>query len=401
MRPARSSSSARPSRGRCPAASRAGRRRRRSTVAAAPSSRRRPRASATSPSRSALRRRPRRAAASSLIVNVRSSASGRSAATAARCSRAIATIRSAPSIWSAVRTLARVGGDVDPPLGGRADRLRRRRRPLPPGRAGRGRPGHGAAPSRRSSARRRRPSADGERQTFPVQTTRMEAMSGRRASLTRALRRAVAGARAAAVTSPRAEQPRRPVREVEHRGGPPLERLLLAEVHGDARPPKAATSSSHVVAGGSPERFALVTASGPAARARASASGWSGHADADRGRVAPQVATPSPPSVRGSTIVSGPGQHAAARRVGALVEDRQSRAPRSADATSTGSVRSAGRSFAANTAAVAAGSSGRVPTPYTVSVGNTISAPRRAAATAASSGEAVTAAARRPRGPAR
>ena len=52
----------------------------------------------------------------------------------------------------------------------------------------------------------------------------------------------------------------------------------------------------------------------------------------------------------------------------------------------------AGRAFAANSRAVAAGSSGEVPMPYTVSVGSTISAPRRAAAAASVMGSGVTAA---------
>ena len=88
-----------------------------------------------------------------------------------------------------------------------------------------------------------------------------------------------------------------------------------------------------------------------------------GHADADRGRVAAEVEPGGGASVRGSTSVTGPGQHAAATASARSSNDRRSAAPRPTDATSTGRVRSAGRSFAANTAAVAAGSSGRVPTP--------------------------------------
>jgi len=55
-------------------------------------------------------------------------------------------------------------------------------------------------------------------------------------------------------------------------------------------------------------------------------------------------------------------------------------------ATSTGSARSRGRPLASNNRAVAAGSSGRVAMPYTVSVGKTTRAPRRVAATASTIG---------------
>ncbi len=91
--------------------------------------------------------------------------------------------------------------------------------------------------------------------------------------------------------------------------------------------------------------------------------------------------------------MSGPG-HAADASRSARSSRTATRRASSSEATSTGSVRPRGRSFASNRRAVAAASSGRVPIPYTVSVGRTISAPRRAAATASSTTDPVTAAAR-------
>ena len=56
-------------------------------------------------------------------------------------------------------------------------------------------------------------------------------------------------------------------------------------------------------------RFALVTASGPCARAPRGRAGRAA-SDADRRRVAAEVPRPRRPSARGSTIVSGPGPEA-------------------------------------------------------------------------------------------
>ena len=78
--------------------------------------------------------------------------------------------------------------------------------------------------------------------------------------------------------------------------------------------------------------------------------------------ASPPSAQPAERSVRPSTIVRGPGQQAAAKVSARSSKTATSRAC-SADATRTGSVRSGGRSFAANRSVVGVGIVGPRPDP--------------------------------------
>ena len=218
-----------------------------------------------------------------------------------------------------------------------------------------------ASPSRSTSAARRNPSAIGERQMFPVQTTRIPLMT-KGASL--ATRARPAGARRALRerASPRRRIDRGPVREVERRWT--RHRPAVAPGRGRRRrpSPNSAWSSSQVSAGGRPERFALVTASGPVSARRASASGWCGARTPTVGgsppRSHPEASAPRGQDERERSRPAAPPRAARPARRTRL---RLARPP--TVATSTGSSRSRGRRFASNTRAVAAGSSGRVPIP--------------------------------------
>ena len=245
----------------------------------------------------------------------------------------------------------------------------------------------GAAPSRRrSSARRSSPSSIGERQMFPLHTTRIAAI-GRARSL------AVALSRPIAARPPRGRCRRRAGSPARDRAGRPRSRRARRVVHSSHRytataSPKTSWSSSQVVAGPSPDRFALVVASGPAP-STARASRWSG--------IRMPIDAGSPPrsqsrlrGARGTTIVSAPGHRAAARRSARSSSCATARAS-ATEARRIGNVRPDGRCFASNTRAVAAGSSGRAAIPYTVSVGKTTSSPRRVAATASATGSPLTA----------
>ena len=90
-----------------------------------------------------------------------------------------------------------------------------------------------------------------------------------------------------------------------------------------------------------------------------------------------------------STSVSPPGQQARTR-ASARSSKAATRRAWASFAHSTGRARSRGRPFARNTRSVAAGSSGRVPMPYTVSVGRTMSSPRRTASAASRIGSGFT-----------
>ena len=110
-----------------------------------------------------------------------------------------------------------------------------------------------------------------------------------------------------------------------------------------------------------------------------------GHADADRRRGRPRDPSPPRAAPRGSTSVSGPAT-AAASRSARSSNRATSRAPRRRRRRAR-----AGSARAAAPWPRTAGPSRRdrpaaSPMPYTVSVGKTISAPRRAAATASATG---------------
>ena len=72
--------------------------------------------------------------------------------------------------------------------------------------------------------------------------------------------------------------------------------------------PTAAMSSSGIRAGGSPERFAEVTAIGPSSRANARGTGWSGTRKPNVARPPVTASGTSSGRTKGSTNVSAPGQ---------------------------------------------------------------------------------------------
>ena len=130
-----------------------------------------------------------------------------------------------------------------------------------------------ASPSRDASAARRNPSAIGERQTFPVHTTRIPLIT-KAASLATPPR--PAGARRARHRSrPRPQDAGGSVREVHDGRRRALERLVLAQVDGDVAAEQLAQLGARR-RGRPPLRFALVTASGPVSWSTASATGWFG-----------------------------------------------------------------------------------------------------------------------------
>ena len=130
-------------------------------------------------------------------------------------------------------------------------------------------------------------------------------------------------------------------------------------------------------------RLALGAAMGtPAARSRANATGWAGIRTATAS--SPAVATSGTCAALGSTRVSGPGQKAAARRSAAGGQCRVSARAAATSGTWAMTGFHAGRPLAVYTATTASGSSALAPKPYTVSVGNATSFPRRSSAAACS-----------------
>ena len=203
-----------------------------------------------------------------------------------------------------------------------------------------------ASANRRRRASRRNPSAIGERQMLPVQITRMDVMEpghpgGGESNSGTSPPRTVRTLRS--ISPERRIQ--RPVREIDDRRRDSFERSLLAQVDGD----QVAERRRELVAGRGRGCSRTVRArrrrarrSEPARRAPADA----GHPDPDRLAIAAQI-PPSLTSARGSTIVSGPGQNAAASR-SARASNRATVSAVPSVGTSTGSVRSRGRRLASN-----------------------------------------------------
>ena len=142
--------------------------------------------------------------------------------------------------------------DVDPPLGGRLDRLGSR--PTPPSRRPRRRDlGRGGAEPLREAARRN-PSAIGERQMLPVQTTRMDVMGPRvypgPSSLRAVGDRAAPRRSARSDTRPGAEHGRHVRARGRRRSTPSPTSGSAAHRYTATASPNVAWSSSHVDRGG-------------------------------------------------------------------------------------------------------------------------------------------------------
>jgi hypothetical protein len=145
--------------------------------------------------------------------------------------------------------------------------------------------------------------------------------------------------------------------------------------------PSCARACSAVVAGGSPEMFALDTAMGPVALSTSSATGCSGIRTATVPLVSPR--SQASDGACSTTSVSPPGQNASTscRTVGRT--DVTSPSMVCHDPTSTGTGMSRPRRLAESSVWTAVGENASAPSPYTVSVGRTTRSPRRTASIAA------------------
>ena len=248
-----------------------------------------------------------------------------------------------------------------PQLGGRLHRLRHRAGALQAARARR-RDLRRPLAEPRSRAARRRPSAIGERQMFPVQTTRMEVMGPGHPGGGESNSGALAAQELADALSVRRPPARRmrasAVREVDDGRGRPSSGSLLAQVHGDQVSERDMQLLART-AGGAPERFALVTASGPARREHRERQRMGGTRTPDRRRPSRRGPTSGCARERGSTSVSGPGQSATARRSARSSRPRPRPGGVERWRPAPAASRSRGRRLASNRRAVAAGSSGR------------------------------------------
>ena len=143
-----------------------------------------------------------------------------------------------------------------------------------------------------------------------------------------------------------------------------------------------------MLAGASPDRFALVVASGPARASTREREGMIRHPNADRGAVAAEIPRRSLARLSRQHERERARPERAARV--ARLDRRTVRRPAPCPAllTSTGSVEVARPPLRLEQPIGRPLVVGRAPMPYTVSVGNTIRSPRRAAATASAIGSA-------------